>query len=63
MHHNGVRIIAHVSVVFQAWREGRELEAALCVPLSEEDDLRGMTLQQLETLTSSLQEKLRNRPS
>jgi len=41
----------------------RTLQGILGVPLSEEDDLRGMTLQQLESLTSSLQEKLRSRPS
>ena len=41
----------------------RTLQGILCVPLSEEHDLRGMTLEQLEALTSSLQEKLRGRPS
>ena len=41
----------------------RTLQGILNVPLSAEPDLRGMTLQQLESLTSNLQEKLRNRPS
>jgi len=41
----------------------RTLQGILCVPPSEEHDLRGMTLEQLEALTSSLQEKLRGRPS
>jgi len=41
----------------------RTLQGILGVPLSEDDDLRAMTLEQLEALTSSLQEKLRSRPS
>jgi predicted transposase/invertase (TIGR01784 family) len=41
----------------------RTLQGILCVPVSEEEDLRGMTLEQLETLTSSLREKVRTRPS
>jgi hypothetical protein len=40
----------------------RTLQGILCVPVSEEEDLRGMTLEQLEALTGSLQEKIRNRP-
>ncbi len=55
-----------------AFREGkiegeikliRTLQGILQTPLSAEPDLRAMTLEQLEALTSSLQEKLRNRPS
>ena len=41
----------------------RTLQGILCVPVSGEEDLRGMTLQQLEALTGSLQERIRNRPS
>lgn len=41
----------------------RTLHGILCVPVSEEENLRGMTLEQLEALTGSLQEKVRNRPS
>lgn len=41
----------------------RTLQGILSVPVSEEQDLRGMTLEQLEALTSSLQEKIRRRPS
>jgi predicted transposase/invertase (TIGR01784 family) len=40
----------------------RTLQGILCVPVGEEKDLRGMTLEQLEALTGSLQEKIRNRP-
>ena len=39
------------------------LQCILNIPVSGEQDLRGMPLQQLEALTSDLQEKLRNRPS
>ena len=39
----------------------RTLQGILDIPVSEEQDLRAMTLEQLEALTSSLQEKLRNR--
>jgi len=39
------------------------LQGILHIPVSEEQDLRAMTLEQLETLASSLQEKLRNRTS
>jgi predicted transposase/invertase (TIGR01784 family) len=54
-----------------AFREGklqgevkliRTLQEILCVPVSEEQELRGIKLEQLEAMTSSLQEKLRNRP-
>ena len=41
----------------------RALQGILGVPVTEEQDLRAMTLEQLEALTSSLQEKLRNRAS
>ena len=40
----------------------RTLQGILNVPVSEEQDLCGMTLEQLEALTSSLQQKLRSRP-
>jgi predicted transposase/invertase (TIGR01784 family) len=39
----------------------RTLEGILQTSVSEEQELRAMTLQQLESLTSSLQEQLRNR--
>jgi len=41
----------------------RTLQAILGVPLSEEHELREISLEQLEVLTSSLQEKLRSRPT
>jgi predicted transposase/invertase (TIGR01784 family) len=41
----------------------RTLQGLLNLPVSAEQDLRGMTLEQLEALTSGLQERLRNRPS
>jgi predicted transposase/invertase (TIGR01784 family) len=41
----------------------RTLQGILNVPPSEEADLRAMTLEQLESLTSGLQEKARNRTS
>jgi pantocin A family RiPP len=41
----------------------RTLQGILNLPVSGEQDLRGMTLEQLEALTSGLQERLRNRPS
>jgi hypothetical protein len=53
-----------------AFREGeikgeikliRTLQAILDIPVGEEQNLRAMTLEQLEALTSSLQEKLRSR--
>ena len=37
------------------------LQGILRVPVSEEQELRTLTLEQLQALTSSLQEKLRNR--
>ena len=39
----------------------RTLQAILDIPVGEEQNLRAMTLEQLEALTSSLQEKLRSR--
>jgi predicted transposase/invertase (TIGR01784 family) len=39
----------------------RMLQGILQLPLSEERELRGMKLEQLESMTGSLQEKLRNR--
>ncbi len=39
----------------------RTLQGILNLALSEEHDLRVMPLEQLESLTSSLQERLRNR--
>ena len=39
----------------------QSLQGILCVPVSEEQELRTLTLEQLQALTSSLQEKLRNR--
>ena len=39
----------------------RTLQGILQTPVSEEQELRAMTLEQLESLTSSLQEELRNR--
>jgi predicted transposase/invertase (TIGR01784 family) len=50
----------------QGKREGkieliRTLQGILCAPVSEEQDLRAMTLEELEAMTGSLQEKLRNR--
>src|SRR5208283_4075701 len=39
----------------------RMLQGLLHVPASEEQELSAMTLEQLESLTSSLQEQLRNR--
>ncbi len=41
----------------------RTLQGILDIPVSEGKDLRAMTLEQLEALTSSLQERLRNRTS
>jgi hypothetical protein len=41
----------------------RTLQGILGVPVSEEADLRGMTLEQLEALTSGLRERIRTRPS
>ena len=41
----------------------RTLQGILHAPVSEEQNLRAMSLEQLEALTSSLQEKLRNRTS
>jgi len=41
----------------------RTLQGILNIPVSGEQDLRGMTLEQLEALTSGLQDGLRNRPS
>jgi predicted transposase/invertase (TIGR01784 family) len=41
----------------------RTLQGILCIPVGEEEDLRGLSLQQLEALTGSLQEKIRSRPS
>ena len=37
------------------------LQGLLCVPVSEEQELRVLTLEQLQALTSDLQEKLRSR--
>ena len=39
----------------------QSLQGILCVPVIEEQELRTLTLEQLQALTSSLQEKLRNR--
>ena len=39
----------------------RTLQGILQTSISEEQELRAMTLEQLESLTSSLQEQLRNR--
>ncbi len=39
----------------------RTLQGILDIPVSEEQNLRAMTLEQLEALTTGLQEKLRNR--
>jgi predicted transposase YdaD len=39
----------------------RTLQGILQLPLSEECELRAMQLEQLESMTSSLQERLRNR--
>ncbi len=39
----------------------RMLQGLLCTPVSEEESLRVMSLEQLESLTSSLQEQLRGR--
>jgi hypothetical protein len=39
----------------------RTLQGTLHAPVSEEQELRAMTLEQLESLTSSLKEQLRNR--
>ena len=53
-----------------AFREGKiegkietiqALQGILSVPVSEEQELRTLTLEQLQALASSLQEKLRNR--
>ena len=41
----------------------RTLQELLHIPVSEEQDLRAMTLEQLEALTSSLQEDCNARPS
>jgi predicted transposase YdaD len=41
----------------------RTLQGLLNVPVSADRDLCGLTLPQLEILTSNLQEKLRSRPS
>jgi len=41
----------------------RTLQGILQTPVSEEQHLRAMTLEQLEAVTTALQEKLRNRPS
>jgi hypothetical protein len=37
------------------------LQGILCVPVTEEHELRTLTLEQLQALTGGLQEKLRNR--
>jgi hypothetical protein len=37
------------------------LQALLGVPVAEEQELRAMTLEQLEAMTSALQEQLRSR--
>ena len=39
----------------------RTLQALLGVPVAEEQDLRAKTLEQLEAITSALQEQLRSR--
>jgi predicted transposase/invertase (TIGR01784 family) len=41
----------------------RTLQGILSIPVSEEQELRGMTLEQLDALTSNLREKIRRRPS
>jgi predicted transposase/invertase (TIGR01784 family) len=41
----------------------RTLQGILGATVSEDEDLRGMTLEQLEALTSSLRERIRTRPS
>ena len=41
----------------------RTLQGILSIPVSVEQDLRGITWEQLEALTSSLQERIRGRPS
>ncbi len=41
----------------------RTLQGILGASVSEEEDLRGMTLEQLEALTSGLRERIRTRPS
>jgi hypothetical protein len=42
-------------------RSVRMLQGLLQIPISEEQELHTLTLEQLQTLTSSLQEQLRNR--
>ncbi|MEI8375652.1 MAG: hypothetical protein WCJ35_22755 [Planctomycetota bacterium] len=39
------------------------LQAILCTPVSEEQELRALDLAQLESLTTNLQNRLRNRTS
>jgi len=41
----------------------RTLQAILCTPVSEEQELRALDLAQLESLTTNLQNRLRNRTS
>jgi flagellar biosynthesis/type III secretory pathway protein FliH len=41
----------------------RTLQAILCVPMSEEQELRALSWEQLQSLTADLQERIRNRPS
>ena len=41
----------------------RTLQAILCIPVSEEQELRALNLAQLESLTNNLQSQSRNRTS
>ncbi|MEI8375297.1 MAG: hypothetical protein WCJ35_20955, partial [Planctomycetota bacterium] len=41
----------------------RTLQAILCIPVSEEQELRVLDLAQLESLTNNLQSQSRNRTS
>jgi hypothetical protein len=41
----------------------RTLQGILRVPVSEEEELRGMTFLQLEALTGNFRDEIRNRPS
>jgi predicted transposase/invertase (TIGR01784 family) len=41
----------------------RTLQAILCLPVSEEQELRALSWEQLQSLTTDLQERIRNRPS
>lgn len=41
----------------------RTLQAILCVPISEDQELRVLNLPQLEAMTSDLQGKIRSRTS